>query len=137
MVIWALWRSTLQRRFDFKANLRQRQEAVNKAVNKDEPTKIHGLTVEDYQKVYHSVVDHMLCQSSGQPHQYSVALGRKIKARLWEELFCPGLREVIKPSGRVLVEELLSIPGQNSCPPMIDLDISGEPVPLVPLLKAP
>ncbi|XP_026021429.1 uncharacterized protein C22orf31 [Astatotilapia calliptera] len=55
----------------------------------DSPLKIHNLSVEDYQRVYHEVVDSMLTSKNGRKHTYSLELGRSTKKKLWERLNRP------------------------------------------------
>ncbi|KAL7831366.1 hypothetical protein SRHO_G00308690 [Serrasalmus rhombeus] len=50
------------------------------------PLLINGHTIEEYQTIYHSVVDSMVSTASGQPHPYSLELGLRIKQHLWEKL---------------------------------------------------
>ncbi|KAI3366934.1 hypothetical protein L3Q82_009581, partial [Scortum barcoo] len=78
------------------------------------PLMIHGYSVEEYQKIYHSVVDEMLRYKNGRSRPYSLQLGRKIKQRLWEKL------------NRLIITESY---GEGVYPPLIDVDISGEPEP--------
>ncbi|XP_072455484.1 uncharacterized protein C22orf31 homolog isoform X2 [Notamacropus eugenii] len=47
---------------------------------------IHGLSVEQYAALYHSVVEPMLWKTSGTPKRYSLELGKVIKRKLWEAL---------------------------------------------------
>ncbi|KAK7909494.1 hypothetical protein WMY93_014178 [Mugilogobius chulae] len=63
---------------------------------------------------------------NGRPRPYSLALGRKIKQRLWEKLNRP-LVSVIKSVGDPLQYEQVSAKGPF--PPFIEVDISGEPQP--------
>ncbi|KAK7909490.1 hypothetical protein WMY93_014174 [Mugilogobius chulae] len=90
----------------------------------DSPLRIHGYTVEEYQDIYHSVVDDIY--PNGRPRPYSLALGRKIKQRLWEKLNRP-LVSVIKSVGDPLQYDQVSAKGPF--PPFIEVDISGEPQP--------
>ncbi|KAK7904306.1 hypothetical protein WMY93_016913 [Mugilogobius chulae] len=96
----------------------------------DSPLLIHGYTVEEYQHRYHSVVDDMLVYSNGRPRPYSLALGRKIKQRLWEKLNRPLVSvvgSVVTSFGELLQFDQVSAKGPF--PPLIDVDISGEPTP--------
>ncbi|KAK7909737.1 hypothetical protein WMY93_014421 [Mugilogobius chulae] len=59
------------------------------------PVLIHGrYTVEEYQEIYHCVVDPMLTYPTGHPRPCSLALGRRIKQRLWEKLNKPLIRGI-------------------------------------------
>ncbi|MEQ2240493.1 hypothetical protein ILYODFUR_015567 [Ilyodon furcidens] len=53
------------------------------AVHQNKPLMIHNYTVEEYQEVYHELVDKMLRYKNG-CRQYSVHHGRRIKEKLWE-----------------------------------------------------
>ncbi|KAI3352742.1 hypothetical protein L3Q82_019320, partial [Scortum barcoo] len=90
------------------------------------PLMIHGYSVEEYQKIYHSVVDEMLKYKSGCPRPYSLQLGRKIKQRLWEKLNRPRFTTEEAEDGRLIITESY---GEGVYPPLIDVDISGEPEP--------
>nr|XP_015215368.1 PREDICTED: uncharacterized protein C22orf31 homolog [Lepisosteus oculatus] len=94
----------------------------------DEPLLIHGLSVEEYRQVYHSVVEPMRMNSKGRPKPYSLELGRRIKQRLWEALHCPRLQEIVHPDGRV---QFISVTtgGHKRYAPQIEVDISQEPLP--------
>ncbi|KAK6329156.1 hypothetical protein J4Q44_G00011340 [Coregonus suidteri] len=85
---------------------------------------IHGHSIPEYQQIYHSVVDSMLVTASVQPPRYSLNLGRRIKQRLWEALWCPTFTITQLTEGRVGVEETL---GVRHYAPQIDVDISLEP----------
>ncbi|KAL2093931.1 hypothetical protein ACEWY4_011243 [Coilia grayii] len=93
------------------------------------PLLIHSLSAEDYQSVYHSVVDPRLCTASGNPRRPNLELGRVIKQRLWERLFCPRLREEVQPDGRVTVTETFCHPGFFQHAPLMEVDVSDEPAP--------
>ncbi|KAK1792073.1 hypothetical protein P4O66_001848 [Electrophorus voltai] len=97
-------------------------------LSSDEPLVIHGHSVQEYQKIYHSAVDPMLRSPSGQAKPYSLELGRIIKQRLWEALFCPTLQKEVKPDGQVHVTETFSTPVFNTFAPF-EMDTSGEPKP--------
>ncbi|KAK0137233.1 hypothetical protein N1851_026572 [Merluccius polli] len=60
----------------------------------EEPLRINGLAVEEYQSLYHSVVDPLLVSATGEPRNYTLALGRRIKEQLWRALYSPGARSV-------------------------------------------
>lgn len=103
----------------------------------EEPLRIHGLTVEEYQSVYHSVVDPMLLTASGNPRRYSLDLGRAIKQRLWERLYCPRLHEEVQADGRVTITETFCHPGLFPHPPHVEFDVSDEPAPELAEWKRP
>nr|XP_033499280.1 uncharacterized protein C22orf31-like isoform X1 [Epinephelus lanceolatus] len=69
----------------------------------DGPLLIHNSTVEEYQCIYHEVVDDMLRDPDGRLRPYSLALGRRIKQRLWERLERPTLTESVSEDGLVRV----------------------------------
>lgn len=100
-----------------------------------EPLLIHGHTVEEYQAIYHSVVDPMMKTKSGNDRPYSLALGRAIKQRLWERLFCPTIVERVDADSRVHITESFRAPTLKSFAPNFDVDISGEPLPGEPQQK--
>ncbi|XP_048113630.1 uncharacterized protein C22orf31-like isoform X3 [Alosa alosa] len=95
----------------------------------EEPLLIHGLTLEEYRGVYHSVIDPMLLTASGNSRRYSLELGRIIKQRLWERLFCPQLHEEVQADGRVKITETFCHPALFQHPPLVELDVSDEPAP--------
>ncbi|XP_041967916.1 uncharacterized protein LOC121724970 [Alosa sapidissima] len=100
-----------------------------------EPLLIHGHSVEDYQAIYHAVVDPMLKTKSGNARQYNLGMGRAIKQRLWERMSCPTFVETVDVDGRVHITESFSTPTLKSYAPQIDVDISGEPLPGQPKSK--
>ncbi|KAI3358457.1 hypothetical protein L3Q82_014890, partial [Scortum barcoo] len=55
----------------------------------DSPLRIHNRSVEEYQRIYHEVVDEMLTYKNGRTRPYSLELGRRIKQKLWERLNRP------------------------------------------------
>lgn len=101
----------------------------------DEPLLIHGHSMENYQAIYHSVVDPMLKTKSGSARQYNLEMGRVIKQRLWEKMSCPTLVETVDADGRVHITESFSTPSLKSFAPHTDVDISGEPLPGLPERK--
>ncbi|XP_032365571.1 uncharacterized protein LOC116681777 [Etheostoma spectabile] len=92
----------------------------------DSPLKIHNRSVEEYQQIYHEVVDNMLKYKSGRMRPYSLALGRRIKQKLWERLDRPTFTESV--AGDSLVHVGVSY-GVGVHPPLYDVDITGEPSP--------
>ncbi|KAI4792032.1 hypothetical protein KUCAC02_033646 [Chaenocephalus aceratus] len=51
----------------------------------EDPIRIHNRSVEEYQLIYHEVVDNMLRYvPDGRLRPYSLGLGRRIKQKLWE-----------------------------------------------------
>ncbi|KAA8589713.1 hypothetical protein FQN60_013078, partial [Etheostoma spectabile] len=95
----------------------------------DEPLKIHNRSVEEYQQLYHEVVDDMLRYKNGRQRPYSLQLGRCIKQKLWERLDRPTFTETVGEDGRVHVDVSY---GVGVYPPLYDVDISGEPKPVTP-----
>ncbi|CAG5887927.1 unnamed protein product [Menidia menidia] len=89
----------------------------------DSPLMIHNHTVEEYQKIYHEVVDNMLYFKTGRQRPYSLALGRAIKQKLWERLNRPAIVETV---GQVNVEVSY---GSGTSPPLYDVDVAEEPKP--------
>ncbi|XP_039986083.1 uncharacterized protein C22orf31-like [Xiphias gladius] len=88
------------------------------------PLMIHGFTVTEYQKTYHSVVDPLLFSPCGKLPAYSLQLGRNIKEHLFKELAYPTLLISEKPNGKVEVIERFCVLRPT---PFIDVDIKGEP----------
>ncbi|XP_055026134.2 uncharacterized protein [Misgurnus anguillicaudatus] len=93
----------------------------------EEPLYINGRTVEDFQEIYHSMVDPLLRLPSGRLRPYSLDLGLRIKQRLWEALNRPSFCEEEQADGSIRIREIFSTPG--AAPPRIEVDISGEPSP--------
>nr|XP_061842751.1 uncharacterized protein LOC133623554 [Nerophis lumbriciformis] len=91
---------------------------------------IHGLTVEQHQRLYHQVVDDKLRFKNGQPRPYSLNLGRVIKQQLWEQYSRPTFAETVAEKGRVDVTQSY---GGGVFAPLYDVDVSLEPKP--PKLK--
>ncbi|KAL7831379.1 hypothetical protein SRHO_G00308820 [Serrasalmus rhombeus] len=116
------------------AERREREAALQES---SFPLLIHGHTVEEYQAIYHSVVDSMVSTASGRLRPYSLELGLRIKERLWETLRCPTLREEERPDGQLSFSEGFSSPTLRSFAPLIEVDISGEPVPKHPQRPQP
>ena len=56
----------------------------------EKPLAINGLGVEEYQSLYHSMVDPLLFTTSGSPRKYTRGLGLRIKAQLRQALHCTG-----------------------------------------------
>ncbi|XP_074474307.1 uncharacterized protein LOC141757618 isoform X2 [Sebastes fasciatus] len=65
----------------------------------NDPVRIHNHSVEDYQKIYHEVVDNMLHYKSGRVRPYSLELGRCIKQKLWERLNRPSFTSSVGEDG--------------------------------------
>ncbi|KAL7824762.1 hypothetical protein AOLI_G00327240 [Acnodon oligacanthus] len=93
---------------------------------------IHGHPTEEYQTIYYTLVDSMACTASGRTRPYSLELGLRIKQHLWETLRCPTLREEEQPDGQLGCTEGFSSPTLRSFAPLIEVDISEEPVPKHP-----
>ncbi|XP_053084682.1 uncharacterized protein C22orf31-like [Pangasianodon hypophthalmus] len=96
----------------------------------EQPLMIHGLSIPEYQRLYHSVEDPMLVTSTGQLRCYSMKLGLRIKQLLWETLNCPSLIEVqLRDSKQIRYTEKFKKPSLKSFAPHFDLDTSKEPKP--------
>ncbi|XP_036947225.1 uncharacterized protein LOC119015388 isoform X2 [Acanthopagrus latus] len=100
------------------------------AVN--EPVKIHNCSVEDYQRVYHEVVDDLLRYPSGRVRPYSLQLGRRIKWKLWERMDRPAMTSSTRQDGLTHVDVSFRA---GLSPPLYDVDTLGEPSPGQPPLK--
>lgn len=118
----------------------------------DSPLMIHNRSVEEYQQVYHEVVDDMLRSvwikpllsparqkkkglklsissvphrdENGQLHPYSLELGRLIKKKLWERLNRPTMIMSIDEDGRLHVDVSY---GAEECPPEFNVGTTKEP----------
>ncbi|XP_036971390.1 uncharacterized protein LOC119029002 [Acanthopagrus latus] len=101
-------------------------------VNHAGPVKIHNCSVEDYQRVYHEVVDDLLRYQSGRVRPYSLQLGRRIKWKLWERLDRPAMTSSTHQDGLTHVDVSYRA---GLSPPLYDLDTLGEPSPGQPPLK--
>lgn len=88
------------------------------------PLMIHGFTVADYQRTYHSVVDPLLFGPCGKIVPYNVKLGFTIKEHLFSELAYPSLQISECPNGKVEVTERFCVLRPT---PFIDIDKKGEP----------
>ena len=108
---------------------------VNGSQPVDEPLLIHGHSMEDYRRMYQSVVDPMLKMRYGQPRSYHLQMGRVIKQRLWEEPNCPTLLETEDAGGRLWISESYCSPTLKCFAPLIEVDISEEPMPVRPKRK--
>ncbi|CAJ1078201.1 uncharacterized protein LOC117812951 isoform X1 [Xyrichtys novacula] len=91
----------------------------------DSPLQIHHQSVEEYQQLYHAVVDDMLQYKDGRQRPYSLALGRLVKQQLWERLDRPQFTETVDDNGLVCVNTSYGV-GVN--PPLYDVDTSHEPM---------
>ncbi|KAL7878893.1 hypothetical protein AOLI_G00098670 [Acnodon oligacanthus] len=116
----------------FRAETAERREREAVLQESSFPLLIHGHPTEEYQTIYHSLVDSMVCTASGRPRPYSLEPGLRIKQRLWETLRCPTLREEEQPDGQLGRTEGFSSPTLRSFAPLIEVDISEEPVPKHP-----
>ncbi|XP_050926940.1 uncharacterized protein LOC108876372 [Lates calcarifer] len=101
-------------------------QPTSTAVHPSSPVRIHNHSVEDYQKLYHEVVDDMLRYKSGRPRPYSLELGRRIKQKLWERLNHPLISTSANEDRQAHVDVSY---GAGVYPPHYDVDISGEPEP--------
>lgn len=97
--------------------------------SQNKPLKIHGFSVEEYKRIYHSVVDPRMTTRTGHPKPYSLRRGRAIKQQLWKRLSCPSFQETVDADGMVWISESYCSPTAESHAPHIELDISGEPMP--------
>nr|XP_040028028.1 uncharacterized protein LOC120816476 isoform X3 [Gasterosteus aculeatus aculeatus] len=70
----------------------------------DGPLNIFNLPVEEYQQLYHEVVDEMLRFKSGRLRPYTLSLGRVIKQKLWQRLDRPLFTETVNGDGLVHVD---------------------------------
>ncbi|XP_044038308.1 uncharacterized protein LOC122869400 isoform X2 [Siniperca chuatsi] len=95
-------------------------------VNHDGPLTIHNRSVEEYQKIYHEVVDDMLRYKNGRLRPYTLELGRRIKQKLWERLDRPTMTSSVNEDGLVRVDVSY---GVGVYPPLYDVDTLGEPSP--------
>ncbi|KAM4554766.1 uncharacterized protein PAE49_014030 isoform 2-T3 [Odontesthes bonariensis] len=95
-------------------------------IQDDGPLMIHNHTVEEYQQIYHEVVDDMLRFKNGRPRPYSLNLGLQIKQKLWERLNRPSLTTTVAEDGLQTVHVSY---GAGEYPPLHNVDISDEPRP--------
>ncbi|KAM7382373.1 hypothetical protein PAMP_002104 [Pampus punctatissimus] len=98
----------------------------------DGPLMIHNRSVEEYQQLYHEVVDDMLKYKNGRYRPYSLNLGRRIKQKLWERLNRPSFTESVNEDGLVTINVSY---GVGVYPPLHDLDTSLEPEAKMPQKK--
>lgn len=103
-----------------------RPQTSTASVLEDIPLRIHHHSVEEYQSLYHHVVDGMCKFQSGRERPYSRALGLRIKQQLWERLGWPTFTETQDETGLVQVNVEY---GVGVCPPLYNVDISEEPSP--------
>ncbi|XP_013767556.1 uncharacterized protein C22orf31 [Pundamilia nyererei] len=80
--------------------------------------QIHNLSVEDYQRVYHEVVDSRLTSKHGRKRPYSLELGRSLKQNLWERLNRPMVETSTNEDG---LEETDFVYGQKVKIPHFDI----------------
>ncbi|KAM4592264.1 uncharacterized protein PAE49_007833 [Odontesthes bonariensis] len=95
----------------------------------DGPLMIHNYTVEEYQNIYHEVVDDMLRFKNGRVRPYSLNLGLQIKQKLWERLNRPSLTTTISEDG---LQTVHVSDGAGEYPPLHNVDVSHEPRPRNP-----
>ncbi|XP_063070039.1 uncharacterized protein LOC134461198 [Engraulis encrasicolus] len=107
----------------------------NGPLAQEEPLQIHGYSVEHFKRIYHSVVDPKLTTKSGNPRPYGLEMGRVIKQRMWETFNCPSFVETEDADGRVWISEAYCSPNLKRHAPLIDVDISQEPMPEKPKRK--
>ncbi|XP_063057671.1 uncharacterized protein LOC134451272 [Engraulis encrasicolus] len=101
----------------------------------EEPLRIHGYNVEDFKRIYHSVVDPKLTTKSGNACRYDLQMGRVIKQRMWEKFNCPSFVETVDADGRVQISESYCSPTLKPHAPVFEVDISEEPLPEQPKRK--
>ncbi|KAI9542044.1 hypothetical protein NQZ68_025178 [Dissostichus eleginoides] len=89
----------------------------------DNPIRIHNRSVEEYQLIYHEVVDNMLRFPNGRLRPYSLGLGRRIKQKLWERLDRPMFTETVDEDGLVHVDVSY---GAGVQPPLFNVDVSAS-----------
>ncbi|CAJ1067121.1 uncharacterized protein LOC117812951 isoform X1 [Xyrichtys novacula] len=93
-------------------------------VQNNGPLMIHHYSVQEYQQLFHSVVDDMLGYKTGRPH-----LGRVLKQKLWERSDRPSFSETADENGLVHVGVSY---GVGVFPPLFYVDTSLEPKPKAP-----
>ncbi|KAL6116190.1 uncharacterized protein ACO6RY_00864 [Pungitius sinensis] len=94
------------------------------SVSQPEPLVIHGFTVPEYQRTYHSVVDPLLLTPCGKLAAYSLELGRNIKEHLFEELAYPTLQISEQPNGKMELMERFCVLRPT---PFIAIECNGTP----------
>ncbi|XP_014888979.1 uncharacterized protein C22orf31 isoform X1 [Poecilia latipinna] len=99
-------------------------EAVETEETSGAALTIHGYSVEDFQKTYHSVVDPLLYRPCGKLKPYSLELGFTIKEHLLDGLAYPTLEISERPDGKMEVTERFCV---LRSPPYIDVDCKGDP----------
>ncbi|CAJ1071123.1 uncharacterized protein LOC117810408 [Xyrichtys novacula] len=102
-------------------------------VQPDTELKIHNRSVEEYQLLYHRVVDDMLNFKDGRARPFSFKRGRLIKQKLWEQLDRPSFTESVDEDGLVHVDVSY---GKRFNPPHYYIDTSDEPQPETPRVSA-
>ncbi|XP_065821842.1 eyes absent homolog 1-like [Labrus bergylta] len=110
-----------------------RPKSPDPPLQPDGDLNIYNRPVEEFQLIYHAVVDDMLKFKSGRPRPYSIELGRRLKQKLWERLDRPTFTETVDEDGRMHVD--MSVGGDGVYPPLYDVDTSGEPAPGRPPVK--
>lgn len=89
----------------------------------EQPIMIHGRSVPEFQRIYHSVVDRKLLDASGKPCCYTLELGCRLKQRLWKRFKCPSLIG----EQQILYTQTYSRPTMKSSIPCFKLETSQEP----------
>ncbi|KAL2087447.1 hypothetical protein ACEWY4_016275 [Coilia grayii] len=107
----------------------------NGPLPQEEPTRIHGYNVEDFKRIYHSVVDPKLTTKSGNPRPYGLQMGQVIKQRMWKKVHCLSFLGTEGADGRVWISESYCSHTLRPYAPVIDVDVSGEPMPEKPKRK--
>ncbi|KAK1878853.1 putative protein C22orf31 [Dissostichus eleginoides] len=114
------------------SNVAPRPQTSTAPLHLDNPIRIHNRSLEEYQLIYHEVVDNMLRFPNGRLRPYSLGLGRRIKQKLWERLDRPMFTETVDEDGLVHVDVSY---GAGVQPPLYNVDVSGEPEPEYPPAK--
>ncbi|KAM8855049.1 uncharacterized protein AB9W97_020133 [Spinachia spinachia] len=86
------------------------------ALHHDGPLKMFNLPVDEYQQLYHEVVDDMLRFKSGRLRPYTLSLGRRIKQKLWHRLGRPLFTETVNADGLVHVDVSHGMVLDSTCP---------------------
>ncbi|XP_044049625.1 uncharacterized protein C22orf31-like isoform X1 [Siniperca chuatsi] len=86
------------------------QNRQKRSSDEQQPLLIHGLSVERYREIYHSVLQPSLLAAlpASQPADY-VSQVLELKQRLWTALSRPRLEETLGEDGRVEVKEIFDL----------------------------
>ncbi|KAF3858569.1 hypothetical protein F7725_011770 [Dissostichus mawsoni] len=105
------------------SNVARGPETSTAPLHLDNPIRIHNRSIEEYQLIYHEVVDNMLRFPNGRLRPYSLGLGRRIKQKLWERLDRPMFTETVDEDGLVHVDVSY---GAGVQPPLFNVDVSAD-----------